>query len=386
VLKQRFTDNTVMRINKTASLCFIVARFLLFYAAKIRNNQPKLTGGEKFMTNQNTNTRFGQENPFPHKTDENLGKGVKAQRMAEKARAITAGVRFLYIDSLVPYSRHPFKLYEGKGLADMVESVKEFGIITPVIVRHIDEEKYEILSGHNRVNAARLVGLDVIPVLIKNNLSDEEAILIVTETNLQQRSFSELSHSERAICLAQHYAAMKCQGRRNDLINEIETLMDTSSQLGTKSRTDEKIASENGLSKNTVARYIRISALIPSLLLYLDVGKIAFLTAYQLSFIEDENSQNRIAEYVQSGYKVDMKKAEILREYYENGDLTDETISQVLSCKNPTERKSFKLSAEILDGFFNAEQGKNEIEQIIINALQFYYASFQNDNCENECN
>jgi len=338
------------------------------------------------MTNQNTNTRFGQESQFPHKTEENPGKGVKAQRMAEKARAITAGVRFLYIDSLVPYSRHPFKLYEGKRLADMVESVKEFGIITPVIVRRIDEEKYEILSGHNRVNAAKLAGHETVPVFIRSNLSDKEASLIVTETNLQQRSFSELSHSERAICLAQHYEAIKCQGRRNDLINELETLIDTSPQLGTKLRADEKIARENGLSKNTVARYIRISSLIPSLLLYLDAGKIAFLTAYQLSFIEDENLQMRIVEYIQSGYKVDMKKAEILREYYENGNLTDETISQVLSCKNSSERKPFKLSAEILDGFFNAEQGKNEIEQIIVNALQFYYASFQNDNYKNECN
>jgi ParB family chromosome partitioning protein len=311
------------------------------------------------------------KSPFPKKNQQNCNPQNQ--------------IKSLGINLLKPYPNHPFRLYEGKRLADMVSSIQEFGVIAPVIVRYIDIDIYQILSGHNRVNAAKIAGLDAVPVFVKYNISDEEANLIVTESNLQQRSFSDLSHSdnirsERAICLSQHYEAIKCQGKRTDLINELETLINTSSQLGTKLRTDEKIARENGLSNNIVARYIRISSLIPALLSYIDTGKIAFLTAYQLSFIENENIQTQIAEYVQNGYKIDMKKAVLLREHYQNNSLTDETIWQIISYENVPERKPFKLRAEIIDGFFDAEQGKNEIEQIIISALQLYFTSFQQEN------
>jgi len=117
---------------------------------------------------------------------------------------LTGNYTKLNIDFLIPYSNHPFRLYEGERLDDMVRSVKKFGIMVPVIVRHIkfSDRKFEILSGHNRVNAAKLAGLKEVPVIVQNDLSEKEAELIVTETNLHQRSFSDLSHSERAVCLA----------------------------------------------------------------------------------------------------------------------------------------------------------------------------------------
>lgn len=110
----------------------------------------------------------------------------------------------LEIDSLVPYSNHPFKVYEGERLADMVRSIKEMGVLLPIIVRPLEDDTYEILSGHNRVNAAKLAELSEVPVIIKTGLNDDDAKLIVTETNLIQRSFSDLSHSERAIALKSH--------------------------------------------------------------------------------------------------------------------------------------------------------------------------------------
>jgi len=121
-----------------------------------------------------------------------LGDEIKA------AEAAPNSPLSLDIADLVPYTNHPFKLYEGDRLDDMVRSIKELGVLMPVIVRPNEDETYEILSGHNRANAAKLAGLKEIPVIIKTGLSDDEAKLIVTETNLVQRSFADLSHSERA--------------------------------------------------------------------------------------------------------------------------------------------------------------------------------------------
>src|SRR5690554_1274394 len=135
-----------------------------------------------------------------------------------------AGVTEIELSKLKPFKNHPFKLYEGERLNDMVESIKEHGVITPLIVRPLNDGKYEILSGHNRANSAKLAGLETVPVVIKENLTDEEAMLIVTETNLIQRSFSELTHSEKARILAERHKAIKEQGRKTDLIKEIEML------------------------------------------------------------------------------------------------------------------------------------------------------------------
>lgn len=115
------------------------------------------------------------------------------------------GMTEIEISKLVPFLNHPFKLYEGERLNDMVVSIKELGVILPVVIRPKGEAAYEILSGHNRVNAAKIAGLEKIPVVIKEGLTEEEANLIVTETNLLQRSFSDLSHSERAIALCPFY-------------------------------------------------------------------------------------------------------------------------------------------------------------------------------------
>jgi ParB family chromosome partitioning protein len=133
----------------------------------------------------------------------------------------------LELSKLVHFKDHPFKLYKGQRFDDMVDSIKANGIYIPIIVRLINDKtgNYEILSGHNRVEASKAVGLDKIPAIIKENLSDEEAKLIVTETNLIQRSFSDLSHSERAAALSTHHEATKKQGKRTDLINEITFLL-----------------------------------------------------------------------------------------------------------------------------------------------------------------
>lgn len=303
------------------------------------------------------------------------------------------GITEMDFSLMEPFPNHRFKLYEGQQLADMVDSVRQFGILLPIILWHTEDGRYLILSGHNRRNAGQLAGLTQGPVIIRKNLTHDEAVLIVTETNLRQRSFSDMSHSERAYCLAQHYEALKSQGKRNDILEEIERLLNphdseenpTSSEVQTKLRTDEKIGQNYGLSRDKVAKYIRISNLIEPLIAKVDIGEIAFLAAYDISFVEDINQQQRIFDLMESdNYKVDMKKAELLRSYYETGKLTDTAMVQILSgekTRKPKSNKpqSFKVKPAVISKYFTNEQSQKEIEDTIDKALAMY---FENLNTE----
>lgn len=293
------------------------------------------------------------------------------------------------------FPNHKFKLYEGQQLTDMVESVRQFGILLPIILWHTEDGRHIILSGHNRRNAAQLAGITKGPVIIKENLTHDEAVLIVTETNLRQRSFADMSHSERAYCLAQHYEALKSQGKRNDLLTEIEMLLNphgseenpTSSEPQTKLRTDEKIGQNYGLSRDKVAKYIRISNLIEPLMARVDTGEVAFLAAYDLSFVEDTAKQQQIADLMESdSYKVDMKKAELFRSYFETGKLTDTAIVQILSGEKTRKPKSnkpqpVKVKPAVISKYFTTEQSAKEIEETIDKALALY---FEKNNQETE--
>ena len=267
------------------------------------------------------------------------------------------GIAEMDFERMTPFPGHKFKLYEGQQLDDMAESIRQFGILLPIILWHRSDDRHVILSGHNRVNAGKLAGLTKGPVIVKENLTQEDAVLIVTETNLRQRSFADLSHSERAYCLAQHYDAMKSQGKRNDLLREIETLLNTHdsrdsdacAEVQHKQKSRDILAQDYGLSRDKVAKYIRLSTLIPSLLTQVDGGEIAFLAAYEISFVEDKDKQQQIAEFMEyDGYKLDMKKAALLREYHEGGKLTESAIVQILSGEKTRKPKSlFSIFLEV---------------------------------------
>jgi ParB family chromosome partitioning protein len=300
----------------------------------------------------------------------------------------------LFIDELVPFANHPFKLYTGERLDDMVRSIRELGVIVPVIVRPIGEgeESYEILSGHNRVNAAKLAGLKKVPVVIKLDLTDEDAALIVTETNLVQRSFSDLSHSERAIALKQHMDAISKQGKRTDLLDEIERLSNpdeikengTSAQVVPKLAARDKIAEKYGLNRMNVTRYLRLNYLSQSLLDRIDSDEIAFIPAVSLSYLtpDEQDKLNRLLG--ESAYKIDMKKAESLREFSKGKNLTDEKMEQILSGElnkkpKPKTPPPFRLKAKIYQKFFNGDTTQAEAEIIIDQALTEYFENHKEE-------
>ena len=309
-------------------------------------------------------------------------------------------------DQMKPFSDHRFKLYTGKRLEDMVDSIRNYGILQPLILWHRREE-YILLSGYNRRNAGILAGLKKAPVVIKENLSHEEAVLIMAETNLRQRSFSDLSESERAFCLKQHYDALKSQGKRTDLLNELDELLNSDDNAGastvsesvtrsqngetpeneastvsktvTRFRTDEKLGEKYGLNRDKVAKYVRIAGLIPPLLERFDQGEITFLAAYDLSFIENTAYQEILEEYLQGGYRLDTTKAALFHSYAKEGNLTEKTIAEILSGQKSeileiAKHKTFRLKPTVISRYFTPVQSKKAIEETIEKALELYFS------------
>ena len=287
----------------------------------------------------------------------------------------TSKIDIYDLKKLIPFKNHPFTLYEGQRFTDMVESVRANGVIVPIVVRPANEEgKYEILSGHNRVEAARIAGIDSVPAIVRTGLTEEEAMLIVTETNLMQRSFTDLKHSERAIVLTTHYEAMKKKpGYRSDLIAEIEELSGVPVGHGMKTR--DKIGEQYNLGKTTVARYLRINKLLPELQDRLDKGDIGMRVAEAVSFLRLQE-QEVLEKMLARGKKISIKQADVLKEKSKNGELTEGSINEILSSANHDLRiKPIKLSEQFLSKYFRSEQSTNEIEEIIKKALENYFLS-----------
>ncbi|MDF1616188.1 ParB N-terminal domain-containing protein [Petrocella sp. FN5] len=300
----------------------------------------------------------------------------------------TDGTTSLRLEDLIPFRNHPFKLYEGDRFNDMVESIKQFGVIVPIVVRKVDD-KYEILSGHNRVNAAKEAGLTEVPTVIKEGLTEEEATLIVTETNIMQRSFSELAHSERATVISTRHSAMKNQGVRTDLLNEIEKLSkapnlaseETFYPMDKKLRTHETIGNEYNLSQASVARYLRIDKLSDAIKDLVDEGKIAMRAGVDLSYLSQENQEMVEAIISENTFKVDMKKAALLRKHEKEGNLNWNTAQKIISgdmLKSRGKVKPFKLQPTIISKYFNPNEDKKAIEKTIEKALEFYFSQMKN--------
>ena len=293
------------------------------------------------------------------------------------------------IDKLTSYKEHPFKLYEGERLDDMVESIKANGVLMPIITRKL-EDTIEILAGHNRVNAAKLAGLDEVPALILENISDEDAQAYVIETNLIQRSFSDMAHTEKAAVIALHHSKMFSQGKRNDIIQQIKMLEnphkykenETCSQVANKKKTITKVGQEYGLSKDTVARYLRVHQLIVSIKILLDDGNIAFLSAVTLSYLKMEEQTLLVDCMERNDLSIDMKKADILRQFSEKGKLNGENVYKILSSETttkPNRTPTVKIDKTVYLRYFKPNQPAKEIQATVAKALEMY---FENNNTE----
>lgn len=289
------------------------------------------------------------------------------------------------IKKLAPFKNHPFRLYEGERLEDMVASIKTSGVLVPIIVRKIGEV-LEILAGHNRVNAAKLAGLTLIPTIILEGISDNDAMVYVIETNLLQRSFSDMSHTEKAAVIALHHSKMFSQGKRNDILEQIKMLEkphnykenETCSQVANKLKSITRVGQEYGLSKDTVARYLRIGQLTPSLKVRLDNNDFAFIPAVTLSFLKAEEQELLDDCIERKGIAINMKKANMLRKFSEEGKLNSESIYRILSGEavpKTNRTPSVKLSSAVYSKYFKPNQPAKEIQGVVEKALELYFSN-----------
>jgi ParB family chromosome partitioning protein len=287
------------------------------------------------------------------------------------------------IDLLIPFKDHPFKLYDGQRFIDMVESIRANGVIAPITIRPADDGKYEILSGHNRTEAAKEAGLETIPAIVREGLTDDEALLVVTESNLIQRSFADLKHSERAIALSAHYEAMKKKsGYRSDLLEGIE--YSTSAPLGRRSETREELGTQYHLSKNTIARYLRVNKLVPELKERLDNEEIGMRVAESLSYLRPK--EQRMVDRTLANdpnRKLTMKGADDLRKASAEEALDNTAVRQLIPLTSRSrvviKPKFIDLDyvAYYLESRLTAAQCKDEsliseIEGMLIKALNEY--------------
>lgn len=324
-------------------------------------------------------------------------------------------------DMLVPRHNHRFKLYEGERLQDMIHSIKENGVLTPIIVLHITEEliknyesemesadkekrerlrtaiefyrehisKYEILAGHNRKNVVEITGGTSIIGVIKENLTYDEAEMYVAETNLMQRGFDDLSITERAGVLAARHNAMFSEDKRKAIERELrslngETVVDEVEDDGTKKKSKLAATGEGyNMGKDNVARYIRIhKMLVDEIKPYVDNGKIPFRSAYVLTHIPPAVQRNIVELLEALGVGISMKKAELLREALGNNELDDAVLREILVTGNykkkteKTRRRAYevKINPTISEKYFSPDWDMAQIQDIVNLALEQYFS------------
>ena len=292
-------------------------------------------------------------------------------------------VQNIDIDKLVPYKNHCFRLYEGERLDDMVRSFRNYGIMIPVIVRNVpNTNTYEILSGHNRVNAARIAGKKNVPAVVKENLPDEFAEIYVVESNAMQRGFKELRISEQALAVEMIYKRLKNSEAVRAIEKELSVLEGVKSPMDTCEKVDnlKGAAEEYGLSRASIARLLRINKLSDELKAMVDEGNIKLRPAVELSYIPKEMQDMLVKVMSQQEVSViDMKMAKQMREIAGSyASPSEELIAEVL-CGTYGEDAKPKEAGEkvtIPKATYSRYLGgysKKEANLIIEKALAYYF-------------
>jgi ParB family chromosome partitioning protein len=265
------------------------------------------------------------------------------------------------LDKLIHFPQHPFKLYQDERMQEMVASVRTNGILTPILVRPTkDNKSYEIISGHNRVEAARQAGLEEMPAIIRQ-MDDETAIVAMIDSNLRQRE--QLFPSEKAFAYKMKLEAIKRQGERTDL---------TSRQVVGKSENADAIGEAVGESGRQIQRYIRLTELIPELLDYVDQGKLAFNPAVAISYISQELQTDLIDVMNIYACSPSLAQADRMKKLSQEGSLDRSAINAILSEPKP-QQKQIVFKGDQVEKYFPKDTSPEQIQETIIRLLEVWY-------------
>jgi len=257
------------------------------------------------------------------------------------------------------FPNHPFKVKQDEAMAEMVDSIRKYGVLVPALVRPKEDGGYEMVAGHRRKFAAALAELTEIPCIVRN-LTDDEATIIMVDSNLQRET---ILPSEKAFAYKMKLDAMKRQGQRNDL---------TSRPLDTKSRSDEQLAKDSPDSARQIQRFIRLTELIPSVLQMVDDGKIAFRPAVELSYLSKEQQESLYSTMECEDCTPSLAQAIKMKEFSKDGKLTDEVILSIMQEEKPNQKEQFKMPKERISKYFAPGTPAQKIEDTIIKALEMY--------------
>lgn len=257
------------------------------------------------------------------------------------------------------FPNHPFKVKQDEAMAEMVDSVKQYGVLVPALVRPKADGGYEMVAGHRRKCAATLAGITEMPCIVRN-LTDDEATIIMVDSNLQRET---ILPSEKAFAYKMKLEAMKRQGQRSDL---------TSTPLVSKSRSNEELGQKNGDSREQVRRFIRLTELIPSVLDMVDSGKIAFRPAVELSYLSKEQQQSLYDTMECEDCTPSLAQAIKMKEFSRDGKLTEEVILSIMQEEKPNQKEQFKMPKERISKYFAPGTPAQKIEDTIIKALELY--------------
>ena len=277
-------------------------------------------------------------------------------------------VQKIPIDALHPFTNHPFKVLDDEAMTRTVESIAQYGVLAPLIARpRPDGDSYEIISGHRRQYAAKLAGLDTLPVIVRQ-MSDDAAVILMVDSNLQRE---HILPSERAFAYKMKLEAIKNQGARSDL---------TSSQIGTKLRADEKVAQDSGESRNQIQRFVRLTNLIPELLDMVDEKKIAFNPAVELSYLDESQQRDFLEAMEDTQNAPSLSQAQQLKKMAQQGEFSYEKAFDVMGQEKKNEKDTVTIKNETLRKYFPRSYTPKQMEEKIIQLLDAWQKKQQRHN------
>ncbi|MCC2142155.1 MULTISPECIES: ParB/RepB/Spo0J family partition protein [Faecalibacterium] len=276
-------------------------------------------------------------------------------------------VQQIPIDELHPFTNHPFKVLDDEAMTRTVESIAQYGVLAPLIARPRPEGGYEIISGHRRQYAAKLAGLDTLPVIVRQ-MSDDAAVILMVDSNLQRE---HILPSERALAYKMKLEAIKNQGARSDL---------TSPQVAAKFRSDDAVAKDQGISGDTVRRYIRLTNLIPELLDMVDEKKISFNPAVELSYLNESQQRDFLEAMDGTQNAPSVSQAQQLKKMAQCGEFTYEKAFDILGQEKKSEQDTVTIKNDILRKYFPRSYTPRQMEEKIIQLLDAWQRKQQRHN------